>query len=441
MKKTYIKDIHFTARRKKNSAFNLFCWIRRKRAYKDIVFLDIVDSTGQAQAVAQKKDVSEDTFKILKTIPAESCVELSCNKSFDCVKKKEGIFVYDCSVIGRWKLNLQPLPRSDFDIFSSKNANYLLRNRHLYIRNPKLIAMLKFRHQTMHAVREWFSREEFTEITAPILTKLPLYDDGSAISVQVGKNNVFLTQCVGFYLESAAAALEKVYNIGPSFRGEESRSKRHLIEYWHTKAEVAFANLEEGQKMVEDLLTHIVHSIKNNSQVSSAMNIKSAKEILNKPYPKISYREALKLLNKSGCKIKFGESISNSEEEILSKRFNAPFWLVGIPRAVEPFPYVINAKDEQVTRVSDLIAPRGYGELLGVAEKIFEINELKARMKEKGKLNNKNYNWVQELRNSGFFPHVGFGMGVERLMRYLLGQKHVRDMIPFPRLFRRQIYP
>lgn len=444
MKKNYIVHLQklLQNENKKGTVTNLPCWIKGKRLYKDVLFLDIIDSTGSIQAVAKKEQIGEETFKRLKNTPLESCIEVECIAAIDPVKKEKSIYILNFKLIGEWKLKLQPGPRSDFDVFSSENSDFLLKNRHIYIRNPKVMAMLKFRHQMMGAVHTWYRKNGFIEITAPILTQLPLYDDGSALSLKIDKDDIYLTQCVGFYLESAVAAFEKVYNIGPSFRGEESRSKRHLMEYWHIKAEVAFINLEEGQKMVEDLLTFIVNDLVENGQdILKTLDTKPALEILKTPYPKITYREAVKLLNKHGHTFKFGKSLSSLEEGILAEQFTTPFWVVGIPKSLEPFPYVIDSNDPEVTRVSDLIAPRGYGELLGVAEKIYDLDELNVRMKDKGKLDNKNYKWVQEMRESGFFPHVGFGMGVERFIRYILGQEHVRDAIPFPRVFRRKVYP
>ena len=206
------------------------------------------------------------SFQLLKNAPTESCIQIDCVNTKDPLTNNNVFFVQVCKIIGKWELNIQPGPRSDFDVFSKEKSDFLLKNRHLYIRNPKVMAILKFRHQMMGAVHHWYRKNGFIEITAPVLTKLPLYDDRSAMPLKIDGDDVYLTQCVGFYLESAVAAFEKVYNIGPSFRGEESRSKRHLMEYWHIKAEVAFANLEEGQKIIEDLVTFIVQDLVENGQ-------------------------------------------------------------------------------------------------------------------------------------------------------------------------------
>jgi len=442
MKSIFIHNLKTSSRATSNKPIELQCWVKNKRTYKNIIFLDIIDSSGEIQVVAKKASLNEEQFRLLKNIHAESCIQISLRGIHVDSERRKELLVEKVKLVGEWDLNIQPLPRSDFDIFSVENSDFLLKNRHLYLRNPKLMAILKYRHLFMGAVHQWYRKNGFIEITAPVLTKLPLYDDGSAIQLKINEQEVYLTQCVGFYLESAVAAFEKVYNIGPSFRGEESRSKRHLMEYWHIKAEVAFANLEEGQGMIEDLIKFAIQDLINNGQdILETLNAEPPVKSLSTPYPKISYREAVRLLNKNGHKFKFGKSLSSIEESILSRRFETPFWVVGIPKSLEPFPYVVDPNDPEVTRVSDLIAPSGYGELLGVAEKIYDYDTILDRMKDKNKMDNPNYEWVADLRKSGFFPHVGFGMGVERFIRWVLGQEHVRDAIPFPRVFRRKVYP
>jgi asparaginyl-tRNA synthetase len=171
------------------------------------------------------------------------------------------------------------------------------------------------------------------------------------------------------------------------------------------------------------------------------LGTKPIHDTINPPFPRISYRDAVSLLTGLGYPITFGTSLGSEEEAVLSKNYSTPFWIVGIPRKIEPFPYVIDPDDHEVTMTADLIASGGYGELLGVAEKISDPVMLMERMKEKGKWDNPNYEWLKDLRDFGCVPHIGFGMGVERYMRWVLGATHVRDMIPFPRIFGRQIYP
>ena len=304
------------------------------------------------------------------------------------------------------------------------------------------MAILKFRGELMRIIREWFYQNHFIEFDAPILTPAPLYDDKTAMSINVHNENVYLTQCAGFYLEAAAHAFERVFNMGPSFRGEESRSKRHLMEYWHIKAEIAFGNREDIIALVENIIAYITRECQTKCKnILNILGIEICTDGLKSPFPRITYEDATTYLQNNGYDAYFGRGISTAEEEELSKLYDSPFWIVGIPRAVEPFPYVVDQSDTRVTMVADLIASNGCGELLGVAEKIHSLNMLKERMQEKNKFEDARYKFVKEVHQAGCVPHIAFGMGLERLIRWLLNLPHVRDAIPFPRVVRRNIAP
>ena len=335
-----------------------------------------------------------------------------------------------------------PNPRGDIDIFDEKLTDQLLSYRHLYLRNPKAMAILKLRDTVMSYTRQWFHENRFTAIDAPVLTPVPLYEDHSAISVTVHGEKVFLTQCVGYYLEAAVHAFERVYNMGPSFRNEESRSRRHLLEYWHIKAEVAWANLDDIMMLVESLMKYVIeHSHDDLERTSKVLGRTACYDGIQSPFQRITYEEALQILAKQGQQTEFGKSLCSDDEEILSKFIGKPFWVSGIPRTVEPFPYVIDPTDPRITRVADLIASNGYGELLGTAEKIHDIAMLEERMRDKDRHADPRYEFVRDVHQVGCVPHAAFGMGVERLIRWLLNIPHVRDAIPFPRMFRRRISP
>lgn len=437
MKTLYIKDF---SEMDSDASITLLGWVKQKRHHGNVAFLDIVDSTGLIQAVANKKNIGIEAFEIFKKVNYEAAVEIT-----GVLVRNNGkmeINTESIKVIGDATKKFSPRPRSDFDIFDPLLADNLLKNRHAYIRNPKTMAILRFRHILMSHMREWFNTNGFIEINAPILTPLPLYEDGSAMSVKVHDEDVFLTQCVGYYLEAAVHAFEKVYNMGPSFRGEESRSKRHLMEYWHIKAEMAFGNREDIISLVESIISHLTTKCHEDSQeIFNTLGVKMCMDGLKIPFARISYEDAICHLKKEGIDIDYGKGLGSKEEEILSKLYDGPFWIVGIPRCIEPFPYCIDQEDNRVTMVADLIASNGYGELLGVAEKIHDHGMLKERMQEKGKLDDPRYEWVREIHQIGCVPHVAFGMGVERLIRWLLNIVHVRDAMPFPRIFRRNIYP
>lgn len=416
-------------------------WLKHRRRQGKIIFLDITDSTGTIQVVIERSSVSEHEFDRASNITLESGVEITGDLSQQSDGQNE-LHAKSFVVLGEATLRLDPQPRSDFDPFDERHTNQMLDYRHIYIRNPKVMAVLQFRAQLMRIIREWFYKNRFMEFDAPILTPTPLYDGKTAMSINVHDENLFLSQCAGFYLEAGAHAFERIFNMGPSFRGEESRSKRHLMEYWHIKAEVAFGNREDIIKLVEDILIYVTHECQEKSQpLLKTLGTKLCLDGLDAPFPRISYEEAVAYLKKQGFDATFGQALSTKEEEVLSKLYSSPFWIVGIPRDVEPFPYVIDPNDTRVTMVADLIASNGYGELLGVAEKIHDPLMLDERLDEKGKLHEPRYQFVRDVHQAGCVPHIAFGMGLERLIRWLLNIPHVRDAIPFPRVVRRKVYP
>ncbi|MBI2268305.1 MAG: hypothetical protein HYU80_02515 [Candidatus Blackburnbacteria bacterium] len=439
MKKVYVADIL----RRKCGNVELLGWVSRIHRLGKIVFITVDDSTGSIQIVINKNSVDKQLWDKAGKLVLETAVKVKGKMANNSLHKNKEILADELEIVGSSDFSLSPSPRSDIDIFDPRFAKLLLDKRHIYIRNPRYIYILKVRHIIIGFIRRWFDGEGFVEIQAPILTPVNLYEDKSAMQIKIDKRQVFLTQCVGFYLEAAVHALEKVYNIGPSFRAEETHSPRHLMEYWHIKSEVAFANLEDIIDLVERLIKDLTIELgKNQCFNTPILGTKFCLDGCNIPFPRIKYTEAIDYLHAKGVKVEFGRSLGPKGEVELSRKFkDTLFWITGMPRKVEPFPYVVDSADSRVTRTADLIASRGFGELLGVAEKISDINSLKGRMREKGKLNDLRYKWVEEVHQLGCVPHAAMGMGVERLVRWILGIPHVKDTIPFPRLFRRRVYP
>jgi asparaginyl-tRNA synthetase len=455
MKTLFVKDL-LRGSKRDGSHVTLLCWVKARRNLGKIVFLDLCDSTGVIQAVVSNEDAATpppldvgtepivalpvSLKDVAKAVPLESAVEAIgiVQQGKDCVE----LHLTELKIVGAACTDFCPRPRSNIDIFDHRLTEQLLSNRHLYLRNERVAAILRFRHRMMLSVHNWFSDQGFTEITAPVLTPTPLYEDGTAMSLTVHDERTFLTQCVGFYLESAVHSFERVYNMGPSFRAEESRSKRHLMEYWHIKAELAWVNRDDLMALVESLISHLVGFCQEHcADIFQTLDTTLSTEGLQTPFPRMDYSEAVDRLHDLGMPFTFGTSLGSVEEEALSKQFKTPFWVVGIPRTIEPFPYVIDPVDPRVTRTADLIASRGYGELLGIAEKIHTLPMLDERMQEKKKAGDPRYEWLRQMREYGCVPHGGFGMGVERCIRWLLDVPHVRDTMPFPRIFRRKIAP
>lgn len=438
MKTVFVKDLLANPA---GADVGLSAWVATRRKGGNVVFLDLVDSTGKIQAIFDRSQIEAEVFAFAETVPTESAIHIRGRLEMRSQSPND-IRAHTMELIGADELRLSPQPRTARNVFDSNLADHVLRNRHLYIRNPKSMAILRFRSMLMSYVRSWFEANGFLEIDAPVLTAVPLYEDGSAVSLQINDETVYLTQCVGYYLEAAVHAFERVYNMGPSFRGEESRSKRHLMEYWHIKAEIAFADLDDIIGIVESVISTVSRQCwALQGDVSKILGTSMCLDGMEPPFPRISYEEAARQLRADGFAFEFGTSLGSAEEAALSRQFQQPFWITGIPRTIEPFPYVIDPDDPRVTRVADLIATNGYGELLGVAEKISSTAMLDERMQEKGKFQDPRYEWIRDVHRSGCVPHAAFGMGLERLIRWLLNIERVRDAAAFPRIFRRRIFP
>lgn len=440
MKTVYVSDLHSG---QPGSEVTLQGWVCSKRCQGQVVFMDVTDSTGKIQVVFEKHLVGATQFAQAQHTPVESAINLVGTLKQHGNNGTKEISTSRFYIVGPVTKKVSPSPRGHIDIFDEKMTDHLLSNRHLYLRNPKVMVILRVRDALMRHARNWFYENHFMSIDAPILTPVPLYEDDSAMGITIHGEKVFLTQCVGYYLEAAVHAFERVYNMGPSFRGEESRSKRHLMEYWHIKAEAAWTNLDDIMTQVESLITYVITKCEPElSLAGETLGTKPCTDGLNVPFHRITYEEALGILNKQGgSKLEFGKSLGSEEEIALSKIIGKPFWVMGIPRTVEPFPYVIDPTDARITRVADLIASNGYGELLGTAEKIHDMAMLEERMRDKGKASDPRYDFVRDVHQLGCVPHAAFGMGVERFVRWMLNIPHVRDAIPFPRIFRRKVSP
>jgi len=437
MKEIYIKDL-YSPDFKSDNEIVLYGWIKSVRKTKKTLFIDLQDSSGTVQVV-----ISAGSPSFEKPFKPEQSVKVTGRLRTKQPAGKIEIVATGAEIMGDVKKVLSPTPRSKFDIFDNRYTEYVQTNRHLFIRNDKVMAALRARDLVKNAVYDWFKSQGFIEITAPILTPILLYTEDTGIAVRVKDQDLFLTQCVAFYLESAVHAFEKVFNIGPSFRGAESISPRHLTEYWHVKAEIAFCPFEEMFGLIESLVSFVAKRVEPYSEeICKTLEIKPCfSEASKTPFPRIEYRDAIKLCRENGIDVSFGKSLSSRAEAFLTEHFDSPVWVTHNARTIEGFPYKICEFDRELTYTADLIGSCGGGEILGIADKITDYDELTERLKEKGKAENEKYEWFRELRDYGTVPHCGVGMGLERLIKWLYGLPHVREAIPFPRSIGRIIYP
>jgi asparaginyl-tRNA synthetase len=341
-----------------------------------------------------------------------------------------------------------PSPREPkFDPLAVENTKLCLDMRHIYIRHPKLQVIGRFRDEVSDAARRFFKAHSFLDFPAPILTKAILYEPSSAVPVQLGLKGVrsgpvYLTQCVGHYLEAAAMSHERVYSMCPSFRNE-SRSDRHLLEYWHIKAELAVGDMETIIGLVELFIKDVAAAVSvSGADTCQVLGTEWTPQEFSTPFPRLAYVDAVAYLQENGNDVTFEEGIKPQHEALLTRAVGErPLWIVGNSCKKEPFPYKIDKDDSRLTRTADLIAPNGFGEICGVAEKIVNSKHLAERMAVSGHDTLPHMSFVRDVHDCGTVPHVAFGMGFERLVKWMLKLGHVRDCHPFPRVYGRDVSP
>ncbi|MEM2237929.1 MAG: asparagine--tRNA ligase [Candidatus Caldarchaeum sp.] len=411
----------------------LLGWLRSKRLHGKLLFLDLRDSTGVVQVTVRASSLSEQGF-----VKAASAGRESALKVVGLVRHDErapgGVEVSgtDIEVISP--------SVEEFPVKKGVGPKFLSLNRHLAIRSPKAAAILRFRAKLVKCLREWLEKEGFVEVHCPTFITAAVEGGATLFQVDYFGKKVYLTQSVQFYQEAAIYALEKVYSVQPSFRAERSKTRRHLTEFWHVEAEMAHAGLEELMKVVERLVGEAsTEAVRISAGEMRVLDRKIDLSTLEHPYPRIRYSEALDILERKGVSVPWGSDLGADEERVLTMEFEKPFFLTHFPRQAKAFYHKPDPSNPALTLSADLLAPSGYGEIVGGGQRIHDYNELLNRIKEEG-LNPEDYKWYLDLRKFGTVPHCGFGLGVERLVQWLLGLKNIRSAAMFPRTPTR-IYP
>ena len=415
-------------------------WITRLRRHKNKYFFDLEDRDSSIECI-----ILTDVLEMIADIRKHLKVEASVVVEGEITRRRQRnqVTCSDVSILGPVVRSMSPRPRTS-NIDKPGLTDHVLKNQHMYLRNPKRRAMMLLRHEMLGFFHSWFRDHDFIEFTAPILVSSSLYKVSTAIGVTIHGEDVFMSQCAGPYLEAATHSLERVYNIGPSFRAEKSKSRSHLLEYFHVKADMAYCDRESLMSTVENLVKDGVEFARTLKHLTEQLGDPDydLPSLKNDRFPRISYRDALKLLSEEyDLPAQFNRSLGTAQSEALASRFETPFWIVGMPRRIEPFLYAVDPTDDELTMTADLMAPQNYGELCGIAEKIFDLDQLDLRLAEKGLTDDKRFEWQRELRTLGSVPHGGLGMGFERFLRWISGGDHVRDFTSFPRMFGRRIYP
>lgn len=411
-------------------------WMYNRRSSGGIQFLMIRDGTGAIQCTLNRSGVDEETFNHVDRLPLESILELGGVVKVD-ERAPDGRELTVNSV-GK-VIESQP----GFPITRKRHGvEFLLDNRHLYLRNPKIQAIMRIRARLMEAARDWFRERGYTEIQSP--TFITAACEGGSTLFDVNyfeKDGVYLSQSWQLYAEAMISSLGRIYTIAPSFRAETSRTRRHLSEFWHLEVEEPWTDLEGIMKVGDELVTHICHALAREMPRELKYVGRDPEGLLKleTPFPRISYDEAVETLQEDDVEMLWGDDFGWQQVGPLTRHFELPTWIVGFPTGIKPFYHMPDPKRPEVTLSADLMAPEGYDEIIGGGQRIHDYNQLMERIHDDN-LDPADYSWYIDLRRWGTVPHSGFGLGIERVLMWICKLDHIRDTIPFPRDMRR-VFP
>jgi asparaginyl-tRNA synthetase len=418
-------------------------WLYNSRESGKLLFPIFRDGTGTVQGVAHVKSVPAEVFESLKGLTQESSVIVTGKVRAD--KRAPGGFELDVEDIQV----IQRVPESDPYPITLKEhgVDFLMEHRHLWVRSPRQSAILRIRAEIMRAAAEYFDDNGFIRTDPPILTPAACEGTSTLFPVDYFGDPAFLTQSGQLYIESTALALGKVYSFGPTFRAEKSKTRRHLTEFWMVEPEVAYCDLDGLMELAENFISHIVQSVVKNRAPELQVigrDIETLKKIV-PPFPRLRYDEAAKMLNEAHAKgileqpFEYGNDFGSPDETWLSSQFDRPVMVHRYPAAVKAFYMEPDPKDANFALCVDVLAPEGYGEVIGGSQRVSSYELLKSRI-EHHKLPLEAFQWYLDLRRYGSVPHAGFGMGIERVVAWVCALDHVRETIPFARTLHR-IYP
>ena len=406
-------------------------WLYNKRSSGKLHFLQLRDGSAIIQCVVFNGEVTPEVFELADKLAQESSVEITGTVRED----KRSPLGFE---LGVKDIKLLQMAK-DYPISNKEHGTaFLMDNRHLWLRSSRQVAILKIRDEIIFAIREYFRKNGFTLVDSPILTPAACEGTSTLFETDYFGEKAFLSQSGQLYGEASAMALGKIYCFGPTFRAEKSKTRRHLTEFWMVEPEVAFNDLDDNMDLAEDFICYLVEQVlKNRRKELEVLGRDISKlENIKKPFPRISYTEAIEILNKKGNPTKWGGDIGGDEETIISENFDRPVMIHRYPTAIKAFYMKRDPKDPRVVLAVDMIGPEGYGEIIGGSQREEDYDTLVARIKEQG-LPVEAFDWYLDLRRYGSVPHSGFGMGIERFVSWMCGLHHLRETIPFPRLMDR----
>ena len=424
----YIKDLRAHA----GQPVELRGWVYNTRSGGKIRFLILRDGTGYLQCVAGAQDVTPEQFDLLGTLDQESSVIVT------------GIPRADKRAPGGVELTLKSVqmvgPAVDYPITPKEHSSsFLLDHRHLWLRSKKQHVVLKVRHHTVKAIRDYLNNNGFMNLDTPIFTPNACEGTSTLFETDYFGDKAYLSQSGQLYNEATVAAFGKVYCFGPTFRAEKSKTRRHLTEFWMVEPEIAYMDLDELMELEEDFFCYIIARVLENcgTELKEVLERDISKlEAVKKPFRRIHYKDAAKFLLEKGLPFQMGGDFGAPDETALTENETSPLFVHHFPTAIKAFYMEPDAQEPEYCLSVDMLAPEGYGEVIGGSQRIWDLALLEKRIAEHN-LPRAAFDWYVDLRKFGSVPHSGFGMGVERTVSYLCGLQHLREAIPFPRMLNR----
>ncbi len=425
--RVYVEDVA----RHAGEEVTLRGWLYNRRSSGKLHFLLLRDGTGTIQCVVFVKDVAPEVFERAGHIAQESSIEVTGTIRADARSPLgHELAVRDLRVIAE---------AAEYPITPKEHGPaFLLDHRHLWLRSSRQHAIMRVRSSVVRACRDYFDRRGFTLLDAPIFTPAACEGTTTLFAVDYFGEPAYLTQSGQLYMEAGAMAFGKVYCFGPTFRAEKSKTRRHLTEFWMIEPEVAFADLDDDMALAEDFLVEVVGRVveERRAELVALERDLAPLERVQKPFPRLRYEEALAALAAEGKPLVFGDDFGGDEETVLSQRFDRPVMVHRYPAASKAFYMKPDPADPRLALCVDVLAPEGYGEIIGGGQREDDLAALERRIAEHG-LPPGAFGWYLDLRRYGTVPHAGFGMGIERMVAWLCGLHHVRETIPFPRMLER----
>ena len=410
-------------------------WVYNHRASgKKLRFLVLRDGTGYCQCVYFKGECEDSAIENFEKIAQETCVRVT------------GTVKEEPRSPGGYELGAETLeilsPAVDYPITPKEHGtDFLMNHRHLWLRSKKQHAALRVRSEIISSIRDFFGGRGFTLMDSPIFTPNACEGTSTLFETQYFDDKAYLSQSGQLYAEAGAASHGKVFCFGPTFRAEKSKTRRHLIEFWMVEAEVAFNDLDDNMQLGEEMVEYIVQrTLKNRADELAVLERDISKlEAIKGPFPRLHYNEAAEMIKKENSDFVIGDDFGGTDETIISSKFDKPVFVYNFPAAIKAFYMKRDEKNPEETLSCDLLATEGYGEIIGGSAREESYDALVERIKDHD-LDQKHFEWYLDLRKYGSFPHAGFGLGVERTVAWVCGLPHVRETIPFPRLYGRN-YP